>query len=380
MKLFRVHQELIHEEVRGYLALRGSFGRLAEARRSALASDMTVVTASLIDRLDPASAAGLAAEIDFPSFVSDLIAGTFDAVVDASIQQMEAYADLVREVAGELGGAEAGAAGAARFAERLRPRLRAVAARPGHVAIRLPKLPGADALEPESIRSVAVVYVVYELEALGLLAVADQLVALFMQGQLPITGGDATALLDFARAAPSRPTEDERRAVYERVLGPGGGASGDFDECWRRFLSDVTAALAGAPVDPPPRLLDPVRASGLALARLASERGSGATRAAARSLGELAKACLDLVALASIVAALGARDRWQLIERVGALHLGTSPEVARHRERASAGGAILEWIADHASALATAPVALAGLARPVARWLATEPGDRARIG
>lgn len=37
--------------------------------------------------------------IDFPSFVSGLVKGTFQAIVDASVQQMEAYATLLKEVA-----------------------------------------------------------------------------------------------------------------------------------------------------------------------------------------------------------------------------------------------------------------------------------------
>jgi hypothetical protein len=40
--------------------------------------------------------------IDFPSFVAALIQGTFKAIVDASIQQMEAYAELVKNVAGTV--------------------------------------------------------------------------------------------------------------------------------------------------------------------------------------------------------------------------------------------------------------------------------------
>jgi hypothetical protein len=40
--------------------------------------------------------------IDFPSFVASLIRGTFQAIVDSSIQQMEAYAELLRNVAGTV--------------------------------------------------------------------------------------------------------------------------------------------------------------------------------------------------------------------------------------------------------------------------------------
>lgn len=38
-------------------------------------------------------------EVNFPGFVSQLVHGTFDAIVDASIRQMESYADLLAAVA-----------------------------------------------------------------------------------------------------------------------------------------------------------------------------------------------------------------------------------------------------------------------------------------
>ncbi len=44
-------------------------------------------------------AGALSDEIDFPKFVASLVHGTFDAIVDASIRQMEAFADLVSAVA-----------------------------------------------------------------------------------------------------------------------------------------------------------------------------------------------------------------------------------------------------------------------------------------
>ncbi|GAB2603509.1 hypothetical protein [Kribbella endophytica] len=42
--------------------------------------------------------AGLVASVDFPGFVSGLIQGVFQAIVDATIQQMEAFAELVKNV------------------------------------------------------------------------------------------------------------------------------------------------------------------------------------------------------------------------------------------------------------------------------------------
>lgn len=47
-------------------------------------------------------AGNLTDELDFPKFVASLIHGTFDAMVDSAIRQMEAYADLVAAVAKPL--------------------------------------------------------------------------------------------------------------------------------------------------------------------------------------------------------------------------------------------------------------------------------------
>lgn len=47
-------------------------------------------------------AGALSDEIDFPQFVSSLIHGTFDAIVEASIRQMDSFADLVTAVAKPL--------------------------------------------------------------------------------------------------------------------------------------------------------------------------------------------------------------------------------------------------------------------------------------
>src|SRR4051812_4179660 len=43
--------------------------------------------------------ASLVKEVDFPAFVNGLINGVFQAIVDTSIEQMRAYAELVANVA-----------------------------------------------------------------------------------------------------------------------------------------------------------------------------------------------------------------------------------------------------------------------------------------
>jgi hypothetical protein len=47
----------------------------------------------------PASTPSLVDEIDFPSFVADLIQGVFQAIITSSIEQMEAYSELLSSVA-----------------------------------------------------------------------------------------------------------------------------------------------------------------------------------------------------------------------------------------------------------------------------------------
>ncbi len=47
-------------------------------------------------------AGSLSDELDFPEFVASLLHGTFDAIVDSSIRQMESFADLVSAVAKPL--------------------------------------------------------------------------------------------------------------------------------------------------------------------------------------------------------------------------------------------------------------------------------------
>jgi hypothetical protein len=44
-------------------------------------------------------AGALSDEIDFPDFIASIVHGTFDAIVDTAIRQMESYADLVSAIA-----------------------------------------------------------------------------------------------------------------------------------------------------------------------------------------------------------------------------------------------------------------------------------------
>ena len=73
----------------------------AQAGETASAAPATPTTSSKPPATETIArrAGAMVNEIDFPGFVSQLVHGTFDAIVDASIRQMESYSSLVSAVA-----------------------------------------------------------------------------------------------------------------------------------------------------------------------------------------------------------------------------------------------------------------------------------------
>ena len=67
-----------------------AFSRLAPEAREGIARDTARVTAALV------------AALDFPAFVASVIEGVFEAIVGSSIEQMEAYGDLIAAVVAAL--------------------------------------------------------------------------------------------------------------------------------------------------------------------------------------------------------------------------------------------------------------------------------------
>lgn len=121
-------QAAIHRGVRRLLERSPGYGRLSQEQQAQLARDLVTVTEGIVAAEDPQATAaavarhlaredvpraaldlrparrrvGALASVDFPSFVADLVQGTFQAIVDASVQQMKAYAELVAGVAKSL--------------------------------------------------------------------------------------------------------------------------------------------------------------------------------------------------------------------------------------------------------------------------------------
>jgi hypothetical protein len=77
-----------------------AFRGLTVADQKAVAGSLSRIVDYWLDAADREAPPGaFLAAVDFPAFVGDLIEGVFDAIVDASIRQMEAYRDLLEGVA-----------------------------------------------------------------------------------------------------------------------------------------------------------------------------------------------------------------------------------------------------------------------------------------
>jgi hypothetical protein len=98
-RLDAASERVIRPLVRELLERSPAFRALGADRQHALAADMVSVTAYLAEPARLASQANnLLQAVDFPAFVAGLINGVFDAVVSASVKQMEAYGDLLKAV------------------------------------------------------------------------------------------------------------------------------------------------------------------------------------------------------------------------------------------------------------------------------------------
>ena len=84
---------LVRQAVRDLLTQSAAFSRLLPGKQSQIAHDTVLV----VDYL-ASPARNLTQEVDFPDFVSSLIKGVFEAIVNVSIDQMKAYGKLVASV------------------------------------------------------------------------------------------------------------------------------------------------------------------------------------------------------------------------------------------------------------------------------------------
>jgi hypothetical protein len=92
----------LRERVEKALATNAAYRALPPAKRRQIASD-TVRTLQFVLGDAATASAGASTSfveaVDFPAFVSGLIDGVFHVIVDGSVQQMNAYGELIKKVA-----------------------------------------------------------------------------------------------------------------------------------------------------------------------------------------------------------------------------------------------------------------------------------------
>ena len=99
----------MRDDLRRTLDRSPAFQALSPDEQRALAEDLQSVADYLDDPATEKAAEGseaardLLGDVNFPAFVAGLIDGVFQAIVDASIEQMKAYADMLQAVAKSLG-------------------------------------------------------------------------------------------------------------------------------------------------------------------------------------------------------------------------------------------------------------------------------------
>ena len=202
------------------------------------------------------------------------------------------------------------------------------------------------------LEAAAALYSAATLEQLDPFALVDRLVELWMRGGVP-TGAmsNASRRLDqYWLHRAERLSEEERRAVFDRVFGEA------FDE---RFVA-LAAAVTHNDGDAGERARE-VRAV------LNAAVDESVLLAAPPLIGHLREA-LEILDDPEILHAYGARDIWQLVDTLARMELGRDFDVVRARTMAAAGTLIVGWLAEEVDAV---PEEVADAA---AVWLSAAPG------
>ena len=201
----------------------------------------------------------------------------------------------------------------------------------------------------ENVLATGAIYSAYLLEEARVFQVVDRIAELFAQGLLPLGRGRAAEALRSYWRGGDRIPERERRELYARVLG-------DFPALWLRFVDSVLAyarkSQASGLVRPPSANNAGVRRAARDLAANASLHGTGGAGIAARRLVAQARQVFEILNDRQLQDAFGARDAWQVIERVSR-DFGGARNVARYRKQAEAARQIFDWLADHTAGVGT---------------------------
>jgi hypothetical protein len=95
----RIGSRVTRDAVGALTSRSAAYAQMPAVTQARIARDTVRVVEYLAAMESPEAFAQLIDAVDFPQFVVELINGVFAAIVDVSVQQMEAYADLIAAVA-----------------------------------------------------------------------------------------------------------------------------------------------------------------------------------------------------------------------------------------------------------------------------------------
>ena len=240
----------------------------------------------------------------------------------------------------------------------------------GFASLDLPAIVSEDAsnqeIEPPNVQCVAMIGAACEIEQTGAFDVVDKMVELFTQGMLPVrddSGG--RALNRYYWQAETRLDAATRAGLYARALGRGDTGNTDaqpnlqFEQLMMRFVSalvryDSTLQVSNVvTTDGRDRLgsSEQVRKAAQDFAANASLFGWGFTVFAARKLSQHIDCVFDVLGQETLQRAYGVTGPWQLVERVSAVELGSTPSIVQHRTRAQAIKDLLDLLAVYSTEL-----------------------------
>ena len=240
----------------------------------------------------------------------------------------------------------------------------------GFASLELPPIVSEDAsnqeIEPPNVEAVAMIGACFEIEQTGAFDAVDKMVELFTQGMLPVrddSGG--RALNRYYWQTETRLDASARAALYARALGRGDAGNTDaqpntqFEQLLMRFVSalvryDSTLQVSTVvTTDGRDRLgsSEQVRKAAQDFAANASLFGWGFTVFAARKLSQHIDLVFDVLGQETLQRAYGVTGPWQLVERVSAVELGSTPSIVQHRTRAQAIKDLLDLLAVYSTEL-----------------------------
>ena len=217
-------------------------------------------------------------------------------------------------------------------------------------------------IEPDNIRAVSAIYVVYQCEQMMLFPVVDRIVELFMAGLLPMSGDNlARKLDDYYWDKDDRVSPNGRAAQYTRALNAGGGNVGrdvtanvEFNELLERVIFSTAEYYRQQSVSEmfetrgrraKATTGEQVRKAVRDLAANCTLYGYAGTQFAAERMGTQLKRAMEILSLPRIKQVYGVNSMWQVIERVAQSEFGTTVNIVKHRTLAEEVRTILDIVA-----------------------------------